>query len=88
MANLFRDTFAGQAIRILSRQRLLKYPEEMGTKSAQLTLERSLSGTPSAAAYRQWTNHSSISKAEEDGGVEIVSWNDPDDPAVRYTNAL
>jgi hypothetical protein len=93
MAYSFRDTFAGQVVRLVSRRRCLTFPEEKNRISAQLTLERSISGTPSGAGYRQWTNHvdggmSDGSKAELGGNSELVSWSGPDDPAVSLARLI
>ncbi|KAF2436712.1 MFS general substrate transporter [Tothia fuscella] len=51
MTDLFRDTFAGQAIRLITRGHYLKYPEEQDTMFTQQILERSLSGIANLVSW-------------------------------------
>lgn len=72
MADLFRDTLAGQIIRALTRGRICGLSERSATASTdKLPTDRADSGP-----------HVSTSELENGKDFELVSWYSLDDPEV------
>jgi hypothetical protein len=51
MADLFRDTFAGQIVRLVSGNHYLPYPEELSPDYTGITFKKCLSGSLYTVVY-------------------------------------
>jgi hypothetical protein len=79
MTDLFRDTLAGQVIRIASGNRLLSHQENEGSATAKNV---NIGDTDGLRPEDHLQQVNSQFEAEKGSDFELVSWDGPHDPAV------
>lgn len=92
MSGLFRDTFFGQTLRVISRRRVLKYPEELdrqsannkyGSQATEKSLHRPFIPSETSSTNTAVENGSSAQpKPDGEAGTDpnLVDWEGSDDP--------
>ena len=90
MSELFRDTVAGQLLRLCSGNQILRYPEEVEGVVFHGYLSKPSSARESEnddLPTLNWTR-SRDAPSEKYSGEEVITWSGPNDPAVGTIDDL
>ena len=83
MSTQLRDTNFGYLIRLVSRRRLLRYPDEIDPSLWKLATQR-----PSESTGSQKDAREGAVTGDDGEEVYLVGWYGPDDPEVSLQGAM